>query len=100
MQELRVFESSRTSCWWLQQPNIYTNDSAARALLRACSACLLFLKCLQKGHLLSTLHTQSAVHALDWVSQGQQQQQLNADLLIVCCARQVHFLSAASSKPR
>lgn len=55
----------------------------------------------KKGHLLSTLRTQSAVHAMDWVSQGQQQQQQpSADLLAVCCARQLHFLSAAASKPR
>ncbi|KAF6261860.1 WD40-repeat-containing domain protein [Scenedesmus sp. NREL 46B-D3] len=56
----------------------------------------------KKGHLLSTLHTASAVHALDWVNQGQQQQQqqLSGDLLAVCCARQLHFLTSASGKPR
>jgi hypothetical protein len=79
--------------------------STDSSLLVACSACLLFLRCLQKGHLLSTLHTQSVVHALDWVSQGQQQQQQQqqpprADWMAVCCARQIHFLSASASKPR
>jgi Tfp pilus assembly pilus retraction ATPase PilT len=67
----------------------------------AYSACLLFLQCLQKGHLLSTLHTQSAVHALDWVSQGPQQQQqqpLSADLMAVCCARQIHFFFGCSQQ--
>eukprot|EP00879_Flechtneria_rotunda_P028752 GHRR01030970.1.p1 GENE.GHRR01030970.1~~GHRR01030970.1.p1 ORF type:complete len:225 (+),score=63.63 GHRR01030970.1:1225-1899(+) len=57
----------------------------------------------KKGHLLGTLHTQSAVHAIGWVcpkAQGVQAASNNtagADIMAVCCARQLHLMSVTAT---